>query len=347
MDAETRRSGRVVKQALAIIALVLALRLPFLHQAIQGDDLYYLYGAQHAQIEPLHPDHAKYLFDGDLVEMRGHSHPPLNSWILGALLFACGDVREVPFHLAYSLFSIIAALAMFSLARRFCERPFLATLLFIAVPAFVVNGNSLESDLPFLAFWMLAIAWFVKGVGGKLASRAGWIAFAAGFAVLEVDEGYLGRVMAETRPRVVVLLNLSRDQLDRISEVRMVVERWRDALAPARSVGGDGDPTVVVANADDPMVVWAASIAPVVHWVGAGQVWRNDAVGCPACEGRIVFADEGGWACERCSFSRPHRDAWIEGSVLVLADGSRHPSTSVCPGSSTGPMPPWPPSPRR
>jgi UDP-N-acetylmuramyl tripeptide synthase len=62
----------------------------------------------------------------------------------------------------------------------------------------------------------------------------------------------------------------------------------------------------------------------VVHWVGAAQVWRNDAVGCPACEGRIVFDDDGEWACERCGFSRPRREAWVEGSVLVLADGSRH-----------------------
>ena len=104
----------MVKQ-LVIVALVLGLRLPFLHQAIQGDDLYYLYGAEHAQIEPLHPDHAKYLFQGDLVSMSGHSHGPLNSWFLGGLLFALGDVREVPFHLAYSIFSIIAALAMFDL----------------------------------------------------------------------------------------------------------------------------------------------------------------------------------------------------------------------------------------
>jgi len=176
-----------VKQAIsvgAIIAIVLALRLPFLHQAIQGDDLYYLYGAEHAQIEPLHPDHAKYLFQGDLVEMRGHSHPPLNSWILGALLWAYGDVREVPFHLAYSIFSIIAALAMLSLARRFCDRPFLATLLFIAVPAFVVNGNSLESDLPFLALWMLAVAWFVKGVEEDSALALIGSALAAAIAAL-------------------------------------------------------------------------------------------------------------------------------------------------------------------
>jgi hypothetical protein len=175
----------VVKETLAIIAIVLALRLPFLHQAIQGDDLYYLYGAEHAQIEPLHPDHAKFLFQGDLVEMRGNSHPPLNSWMLGALLWALGDVREVPFHLAYSIFSIIAALAMLSLARRFCDKPFLATLLFVAVPAFVVNGNSLETDVPFLALWMLAVAWFVKGVEENSTMALAGSAIAAALAALD------------------------------------------------------------------------------------------------------------------------------------------------------------------
>ncbi len=132
-------------------------------------------------------------------------------------------------------------------------------------------------------------------------------------AVLEVDEGYLGRVIEATHPRVVVLLNLSRDQLDRISEVRMLVDRWRTAmqrLPPPSSQGGQG--TVVVANADDPMVVWSASTAPEVRWVGAGQVWHNDAVGCPACGGRIVFADDGAWACDRCDFARPPRHAWLK-----------------------------------
>jgi hypothetical protein len=58
------------------------------------------------------------------------------------------------------VFSLIAACAMWSLARRFSPHPLWAALLFVAVPAFVVNGNSLETDLPFLAFWMAAIALF-------------------------------------------------------------------------------------------------------------------------------------------------------------------------------------------
>ena len=164
----------MVKQTLALIALVILLRLPFLNQPIQGDDVDYLYGAEHAQIDAFHPLNTRYMFSGDMVDMRGHSHGPANPWILAFLLAALGDVHEVPFHLAYMLFSIIAALSMWSLARRFCERPFAATLLFIAVPAFVVNGNSFEADLPFVAFWMASVALFVKAVeDGSIAALAG------------------------------------------------------------------------------------------------------------------------------------------------------------------------------
>ncbi len=154
-----------MRRELLIVALfVLVLRLPFLNQAIQGDDGVYLYGAQHAQIDPLHPMHARYVFLGQMVDMRGHPHPPLNSWYLGLLLGIFKEVHEIPFHAAYILFSLIAAFSALSLAHRFSPYPLSATLLFLATPAFVINGNSLEADLPFLAFWLLSIALFVGAV---------------------------------------------------------------------------------------------------------------------------------------------------------------------------------------
>lgn len=159
------------RQAVIVIAFVLALRLPFLTQAIQGDDIYYLFGAQHAQIEPLHPKHTSYAFQGDVVSMQGHPHPPFNAWYLGGLLAVFHDVFEAPFHAAYIPFSLIAALSALAIARRFTEKALLATLLFCAVPAFVVNGTSLESDLPLVAFWLLATALF-------LAQRMGLAALA-------------------------------------------------------------------------------------------------------------------------------------------------------------------------
>jgi hypothetical protein len=106
----------------------------------------------------LHPDHTKYVFQGTEMDMRGHPHGPLDAWALAGLLALGKDVKEVPFHAAYSVFSLIAAWGMWSLAWRFSPQPLWATLLFVAVPVFVVNGNSFETDVPFLALWMAAIA---------------------------------------------------------------------------------------------------------------------------------------------------------------------------------------------
>ena len=185
---------------------------------------------------------------------------------------------------------------------------------------------------------------------GHVAALAG--APDASVAVLEVDEGYLGRLVEETSPEVIVLLNLSRDQLDRIAEVRMLVDRWRTALGglsptglpslptgsstPGSSTPGSSTPraagAVVVANADDPMVAYAAATAPEVRWVGAGQVWHKDAVGCPACGGRIAHPAGAHWHCDRCDFTRPEVVADVVADELVLADGSRHPIRIALPG---------------
>lgn len=141
----------------------------------------------------------------------------------------------------------------------------------------------------------------------------------AGAAALEVDEAWLGRVADVVSPRVAVLLNLSRDQLDRNNEVRRLSDSWRTAFT-------DRAGTHLVANADDPLVVWGASTAWSVTWVGAGQPWTADAAGCPNCGGRIKFAgiDEG-WACSNCELHRPDLDVWLaDGDVVIRGpDGGR------------------------
>jgi 4-amino-4-deoxy-L-arabinose transferase-like glycosyltransferase len=187
-------------QAAALVLAVFLVRLPFLNHPIQGDDYYYLAGAMRAQIDPLHPTHGRYVFLGEMVDMRGHPHPPLNMWILGALLALIGDVREVPFHGAYVVFSLAAMLALWWLARRFRAPPLATALLGLSVPAFVVNGNSLESDVPFLAFWLVSTALFIRAADRRslptlalAASAMALAAFAAYQAVVlaPILGGYL------------------------------------------------------------------------------------------------------------------------------------------------------------
>lgn len=131
-------------------------------------------------------------------------------------------------------------------------------------------------------------------------------------AVLEVDEAYLPGIFQATSPRVVILGNLSRDQLDRMNEVAMIARRWRDMLAGATG-------TTVVANADDPSIVWAARHAPHVVWVGAGQVWTADSAVCLDC-GSLLRRDDNTWGCPNCGFARPTAEwnlEWDEDHGIV------------------------------
>jgi lipid II isoglutaminyl synthase (glutamine-hydrolysing) len=131
----------------------------------------------------------------------------------------------------------------------------------------------------------------------------------APYAVLETDERYLPAVIEATKPRAVVLLNLSRDQMDRAAEIWLTARRWRRALAAAADC-------IVVANADDPLIAWAASTAPQVCWVAAGQRWHEDSWCCPEC-GSHLRRDELGWRCGECGFARPSARWVLSGDTVV------------------------------
>jgi UDP-N-acetylmuramyl tripeptide synthase len=133
----------------------------------------------------------------------------------------------------------------------------------------------------------------------------------ADYAVLEVDELHLTAVAQAVDPAVVVLLNLTRDQLDRATEVGAIASALGRALAQHPR-------TVVVANADDPMVVSAATQACHSVWVAAGASWLGDATTCPRCGRTLTFTDTG-WECE-CGLARPTPDWWIDAGKACTAD---------------------------
>jgi lipid II isoglutaminyl synthase (glutamine-hydrolysing) len=128
-------------------------------------------------------------------------------------------------------------------------------------------------------------------------------------AVLETDEKYIPAMVKATSPKVVVLLNLSRDQMDRAAEIWLLARRWREAL-------GSAPDCRVVANADDPLVAWAASSAGQVTWVAAGQRWREDSWCCPNC-GAHLQRDGDDWSCKECGLRRPPVSWILYGDQVV------------------------------
>jgi lipid II isoglutaminyl synthase (glutamine-hydrolysing) len=147
------------------------------------------------------------------------------------------------------------------------------------------------------------------GPTGRLASDGN------GAFVFEVDEAAFARIATDLKPRVTLVTNLFRDQLDRYGEVDTVAERWRASLKRLPPS------TILVLNADDPAVAALADDNPgatLYYGVESTPTHENsdtltqviDTRTCPRCRASLTFdprfySHVGHWSCASCGFSRP------------------------------------------
>lgn len=147
----------------------------------------------------------------------------------------------------------------------------------------------------------------------------------ADWGVFESDELWLAKIVPHLRPDYVVLLNLFRDQLDRVGEL----DRIQDSIVGALATSPD---TVLVYNADDPL---CAAIAGRVDNEGTAfgidedlhlaQNTVTDAQMCQQCSAMLdytyrQYGQLGSYRCPVCGFARPALDYAAEG-VRLSADG--------------------------
>ncbi|MGE0777082.1 MurT ligase domain-containing protein [Mycolicibacterium sp.] len=158
---------------------------------------------------------------------------------------------------------------------------------------------------------------------GLVAALAG--ARDAPLAALEVDEMHVPHVSDAVSPAVVVLLNLSRDQLDRVGEINHIERTLRAGLT--RHPG-----TVVVANCDDVLMTSAAYDSPNVVWVAAGGGWASDSVSCPR-SGEVIVRDGAHWYSTGADFKRPTPQWWFDDTHIHGPDGLSLPMTLALPGT--------------
>ena len=158
---------------------------------------------------------------------------------------------------------------------------------------------------------------------GLIAALAG--ARDADLAALEVDEMHVPHVLDAVEAAVVVLLNLSRDQLDRVGEINHIERTLRGGLARHRD-------TVVVANCDDVLMTSAAYDSPNVVWVAAGGSWANDSVSCPR-SGEVIVREGSHWHSTGTDFERPQPQWWYDDACLYGPDGLALPMTLSLPGA--------------
>ncbi|MDO5030925.1 MAG: MurT ligase domain-containing protein [Corynebacterium sp.] len=149
--------------------------------------------------------------------------------------------------------------------------------------------------------------------------------------VLEVDELHVPHIAADLKPQVLVLLNLSRDQLDRVGEINKIEATLREAV--------DANPqATVVANCDDPLIASAAWDAKKVIWVSAGGGWTNDATSSPRTGGPIIQDGRNWYAVkplpDGSEFKRPEPDFVISPEGVTTPAGETLPLNLTLPGNA-------------
>lgn len=136
----------------------------------------------------------------------------------------------------------------------------------------------------------------------------------ADFAVLETDEAHMRMVLPAAKPRVVVVTNCFRDQLDRYGEVdttRRMISEALDCLSPE---------STLVLNADDPLVASLGQGRPCrtqffgvdedLSWGDAKEGGPSDARNCLRCGASFRYSSRtyghlGKYGCSHCGYARP------------------------------------------
>jgi lipid II isoglutaminyl synthase (glutamine-hydrolysing) len=153
--------------------------------------------------------------------------------------------------------------------------------------------------------------------------------------LFEVDEAWLPQVAAELEPRLIVLGNLFRDQLDRYGELEHLADEW------AKLVAARAGPTGFALNADDPLIADLGRDRELVRRPGVTYFGIDDpsqalpelqhafdAKHCRRCGSPYVYERAfvghlGHYRCPNCAADRPPPDVAATRIDLEGMRGSR------------------------
>ncbi len=152
------------QQQLWLCLVTLGLLLPFVGKAFHIDDPMFLWTAEQISTAPADFfgfDVNWYGFSQPMYEVN--KNPPLVSYYLALVAWIAGW-SELALHLGMLLPTLGLSLGIYRLAERFCDKPFLAAMIALTAPVFLVSATSLMSDVPMLALWCWALVFFIRGI---------------------------------------------------------------------------------------------------------------------------------------------------------------------------------------
>ncbi|MGA2242438.1 MAG: glycosyltransferase family 39 protein [Verrucomicrobiota bacterium] len=151
-----------------VIGLILVVCMgPFSNKAIHVDDALFVWAGEWIQHHPTDFFGSKVIVWTSTIPMwKANCNPPLMSYFLAGVATLFGWNENV-LHLACLAVAFAAAVSLYSLARLWCGRPLLATLIGILTPVFLVSSTTLMCDVLMLAFWMWALVVWERALGSE------------------------------------------------------------------------------------------------------------------------------------------------------------------------------------
>lgn len=149
-----------------VVVTILCL-IPFVDKAFHIDDPVFIWSAKHIQSRPFDFYGFKANWYGTELGMwEMHHNPPGACYYMALAGFLFGW-SEVALHIAFLVPAVVAALGTYYLARALNLRPEPAALAAVAAvltPAFLVSSTNVMCDTMTLAFWVWAVALWVRGI---------------------------------------------------------------------------------------------------------------------------------------------------------------------------------------
>ena len=176
----------LLKHPLVAIGIILAACLgPFINKAVHMDDPLFLWAGQWIQQHPTDFFGFDVNWWGTLTPMWvANCNPPLLSYLFAAVATLFGW-HEAILHLACLCVAFLAAAGIYRLATMWCARPFLATVIAVFTPVFMVSSTTLMCDVPALTLWVWSLVfWERAGHGHAPGGQYALAGFLAGLAVL-------------------------------------------------------------------------------------------------------------------------------------------------------------------
>ena len=159
---EARQESKA--RILLLVVITVVCLFPFLGKPFNIDDPLFIWTAKNIQTSPLDPYGFNVNWYGIESRMSDvNKNPPGVSYYIALVGFLFGW-NEVTLHSAFLLPAIAVVIGTFLIARHFCTRPVLASLIALLTPVFLVSSTTVMSDTMMLAFWVFAVYFWVSGL---------------------------------------------------------------------------------------------------------------------------------------------------------------------------------------